>query len=51
MTSLQVCLDSHGLKLATEKTELVLITGKHIPLKCEFYRKRYVPKALSSTSD
>lgn len=28
-------LDSHGLKLATEKTELVLITGKHIPLNVE----------------
>ena len=28
-------LDSHGLKLATEKTELVLITKKHIPLHVE----------------
>ena len=28
-------LDSHGLKLATEKTELVFINKKHIPLHVE----------------
>lgn len=26
-------LDSHNLKLATEKTELLIVTGKHIPLE------------------
>lgn len=28
-------LDSHNLKLATEKTELLIITGKHIPLEVD----------------
>ena len=28
-------LDTHGLKLATEKTELVLITQKRIPLNVD----------------
>lgn len=35
MLRTQAWLDSHGLKLATEKTELLLLTKKHIPLEVE----------------
>ncbi|XP_036317690.1 uncharacterized protein LOC118732668, partial [Rhagoletis pomonella] len=33
MIRTQAWLDSHGLKLAAEKTELILLTKKHIPLE------------------
>lgn len=35
MLRTQAWLDSHGLKLATEKTELLLLTRKHVPLEVE----------------
>ena len=35
MLRIKEWLDSYGLKLATEKTEFIMITGKHIPLKAK----------------
>lgn len=35
MLRTKLWLDSHNLKLATEKTELLIITGKHIPLEVD----------------
>lgn len=36
MRRTQSWLEAHGLKLATEKTELLLLTRRHIPLEVEF---------------
>lgn len=35
MIRTQTWLDAHGLKLAAEKTELILLTRKHIPLEVD----------------